>query len=175
MDDRIQRIASAGDPPSSGEIDQPIHSASSLRALLERPLEVRVREHQYRFAQSIVFGLPVVALQLWGRALGGEESGRWVGGMQALLAGWIMYVGAAGMVFEGCIELTRRRITGDFLAGCAACSLYVWSVKAWIMPPVEQGGASGMMFHLVVLIVMVWTGWRWTRMRRARPRIDRAS
>ena len=47
---------------------------SAIANLLSRPPEQRLREYKYRFSQSIVFGLPVVALQLYGRALGPADS-----------------------------------------------------------------------------------------------------
>src|SRR3954466_3838186 len=78
-------------------------SSDSFETLLNRPREQRVREFKYRFAQSAVFGLPVLALQRFGPALGGAESPRWVGVLQLLLAGWVVYVGAAGMLFEGAL------------------------------------------------------------------------
>src|SRR5687767_3056847 len=73
----------------------------TLQSLLDRPVSERLRESKYRFAQSVVFGLPVLALQWFGYRLGGTEADRWIGLLQLLLAGWIMYVGAAGLLFEG--------------------------------------------------------------------------
>src|SRR6185369_14510741 len=80
----------------------------SLEKLLDRPLGERVREYRYRFAQSAVFGVPVVALAVWGKVLGPFDSQRWAGVMQALLAGWVLYVNL-GMLAEGII---RKRVTG---------------------------------------------------------------
>src|SRR5207247_2497394 len=85
--------AMANQPP-------PTPMADNLAVLLARPLEQRKREQQYRFAQSVVFGLPVIALQLWGHKLGPIDAQRWASVMQLLLAGWVMYVNL-GMVFEG--------------------------------------------------------------------------
>src|SRR5687768_5282994 len=81
--------------PPSPATAQPLHQ------LLARPVSERAREYRYRFGQAVVFGLPVVALELWGRGLGGREAGRWVGVLQALLSGWVVYVAATGMLFEG--------------------------------------------------------------------------
>ena len=64
-----------------------------------------MREFQYRFAQATVFGLPVIALQICGPSLGGADAPRWVAILQILLCGWIVYVGAAGILFEGAILL----------------------------------------------------------------------
>src|SRR5437867_3364487 len=87
---------------------------SDLQSVLSRPPQERQREHRYRFAQTLIFGLPVLALQWFGRRLGGEEQDRWIGLLQALLTGWIVYVGAAGLAFEGLL-LLRRRVTGALL------------------------------------------------------------
>src|SRR5262249_32594294 len=86
--------------------------AQSIDSILHRPVSERVREYKYRFAQSLVFGLPVLALSLFGPALGGPEAGRWIGLLQSLLAGWVMYVGVTGMLVEA---LMRRRLTLDGL------------------------------------------------------------
>ena len=84
-----------------------------LEALLSRSIAERLREHKYRFAQSAVFGLPVVVLQLFGGRLGGLSSGIWVGLIQTLLGGWVVYVAAAGMFFEGFLLLRRGKVIAD--------------------------------------------------------------
>src|SRR5690349_4428997 len=85
-----------GDHPDSSS-----PSTGSLPRFLTRPASDRLREYKYCCAQAVVFGLPVLALEAWGRSLGGREASRWVGGFQALLTGWVLYVAAAGMLFEG--------------------------------------------------------------------------
>ena len=58
-------------PPDNPDLKSEIPNfKSQVSDLLDRPPEQRLREYKYRFSQSIVFGLPVIALQLWGRALG---------------------------------------------------------------------------------------------------------
>src|SRR5271156_1761343 len=79
--------------------------APSWSALLDRPRADRAREFRYRLGQAVVFGLPVIALEQFGHHLGGPESDRWVGILEALLAGWVVYVGAAGLAFEGIVRL----------------------------------------------------------------------
>src|SRR5215212_4637806 len=95
--------------------------ADHLQALLDRPAEQRLREYKYRFAQAVVFGLPVIGLECFGYALGGRDAERWVGFLEALLASWVVYVGAAGMLFEG---LVGRRITADLAVSVSAVGLY---------------------------------------------------
>src|SRR5687768_11480461 len=80
---------------------------------LDRPPHQRLLEHRYRFGQAMVFGLPVWGLQLYGRSLGGPEADRWVAVLQALLAGWVVYVAAAGMMFEGIVQVGRRKLDTD--------------------------------------------------------------
>jgi cation transport ATPase len=139
----------------------------SLQKLLDRPADQRLREYKYRFAQAIIFGLPVVVLECFGYALGGRDAERWVGFFQAILASWVIYVGAAGMLFEG---LVRRRITGDLIVSLIAVSLYLISLASllglfvrghlWLRP---------LFFAWSVVLIAVWTG-----IQRMRHRIAAA-
>jgi cation transport ATPase len=143
----------------------PASSLDTIQTLLDRPLEQRVREFKYRFAQSVVFGLPVLALERFGPALGWVEANRWVGVLQMLLAGWVVYVAAAGLMFEGILMLPRQ-ISVDLLIATAAVVFYVISVvcvlyvlllaKVWHQP----------MFHLSILLLIPWTGFRWWQLNR---------
>ncbi len=155
--------------PSYPTTPPPNHPTTSVFDLLQRPADQRLREYKYRFSHAIVFGLPVLALQLWGRALGGPESDRWAGILQALLAGWVVYVGAAGMLFEGLILLPRR-VIADLIPALVAVLAYLFSLisvlhvlftgQLWYRP---------LLFHVSVLIVATWTGLQWYRWSR-RPR-----
>src|SRR5688572_30779422 len=139
---------------------------STVDNLLARPSEQRLREYKYRFAQSIVFGVPVVALQVYGRALGPTDSERWVSLLQALLAGWVLYVNL-GMLFEGILLLPARRVTGDFVVSIVAVALYAYSLLS-----AAHGVVTGrllfrpLLFHVVVIALAAWTGWRWWQMAR---------
>ena len=98
--------------------------------LLNRPASQRRQEFKYRLGQSVVFGLPVLALAKFGRSLGGVEADRWVSLLQALLAGWVVYVGATGMVAEGILLLLGRRplrgqFLGNLIVGAAALVIYL--------------------------------------------------
>ena len=128
---------------------------SQVQSILDRPRAERVREYRYRFAQSVVFGLPVAALELYGGSLGGPEAWRWVRFFQGLLAGWVIYVGAAGMLFEGLL-LLRTRVTPDFPVAAGAVLMYFagWFWAGWF------SGAVG--------LVAAWTGSRWWLGRRRR-------
>ena len=136
---------------------------STINNLLSRPPDQRLREYKYRFGQSIVFGLPVVALQLYGRALGPTDSERWVSLLQALLAGWVLYVNL-GMLFEGILLLPSRRITGDLLISLAAVALYGYSLISAAHGIITTRLLfRPLLFHIVVIFLAAWTGWRWWR------------
>jgi hypothetical protein len=123
----------------------------TLESVLNRPAGERAREYKYRFAQALVFGLPVVGLEFYGRALGGVEAERWVRFLQGLLAGWVMYIGASGMLLEGVL---RKRVTLDFLVAASAVAMYCvgWFWAGW--------------FSGTVLLIAIWTGLRWWMSRR---------
>ena len=149
--------------------ESPRHpTPSAFHTLLHRPADQRRREYQYRFAQSVVFGLPVLALQWFGRSLGGAESGRWVATLQALLSGWVVYVGATGMLFEGLVWLGRRRLTADLLPASAVVALYVLTLARLAAHALSSAPRAfpSTWFHAAVLLLMLWTGVRWWQYSR---------
>jgi hypothetical protein len=137
--------------------------SGTIANLLSRSADQRLREYKYRFSQSIVFGLPVIALQLYGRTLGPTDSERWVSLLQALLAGWVLYVNL-GMLFEGILLLPTRRITGDFIISNVAAACYLYSLVS-----AAHGVVTGrllfrpLLFHVCVIVLAIWTAWRWWR------------
>jgi cation transport ATPase len=149
--------------------------ANAIESLLTRPIDQRIREFKYRFAQATVFGLPVLALQRYGRSLGWVEADRWVGLLQLALTGWVVYVAAAGMLFEGIVLLLRRRIQIDFIVALIAVALYLVSIasiahlifrgRLWFPPR----------FDAVVALLIVWCGgrWWWLRSRSFAGQLDR--
>jgi cation transport ATPase len=143
-------------------------STPRLEQLLARPDDQRLREYKYRFSQAVVFGLPVIALQLWGRALGGAESERWVGILQALLAGWVVYVGAAGMLFEGLILLPRR-VMPDLIPALMAVAAYLYSLTS-VVRVLFTGSLwyRPLLFHVAAIVVALWAGGQWYRWSRRR-------
>ena len=137
---------------------------SAIDNLLSRAPDQRLREYKYRFGQSVVFGLPVIALQMYGRALGPTDSERWVSLLQALLAGWVLYVNL-GMLFEGILLLPARRVTGDFIVTILAVALYAASLISAAHGVVTSRLLfRPLLFHVVVVVLAAWTGWRWWRM-----------
>ena len=89
-----------------------------------------------------------------------------MGILQALLAGWVVYVGAAGMLFEGLILLPRR-VMPDLFPALLAVATYLFSLVSvlhvlftghlWYRP---------LLFHVSVLVVAAWTGLQWFRWAR---------
>jgi len=153
---------------------------TSLDHLLARPAAERRREYRYRFGQVVVFGLPVLALQLWGTALGGREAPHWVALFQAALTGWVMYVAGAGMLFEGGLVLARRRrLPGDLVVASLAGGLYVISlIQLARMLITGRPGFQPLLpssrthFHWAILLLAVWSAlqwWRHARPQRTRP------
>ena len=136
--------------------------------LLSRPPEQRLREYKYRCSQSIVFGLPVIALQLYGRALGPADSERWVSLLQAMLAGWVVYVNL-GMLFEGILLLpTTRRVSGELLVSSVAAALYACSLISAAHGVVTSRLLfRPLLFHACVIVLAAWTGWRCWRARKS--------
>ncbi|HEX8524164.1 MAG TPA: hypothetical protein VF669_18060 [Tepidisphaeraceae bacterium] len=129
-----------------------------VKQLIDRPAEVRRREYQYRFAQTVVFGLPVTALALWARVLDPVHHERWGTVMQALLAGWVMYVNA-GMVVEGILV---RRVTGDLVASLIGAGIYLWSLGAAVHILVDgRVWYRPILFGWSVAVMAIWTGARW--------------
>jgi cation transport ATPase len=131
-----------------------------LSSLITRPPEQRAREFKYRFAQSLVFGLPVLALQRYGRALGWVEADRWVGLLQLVLAGWVLYVASAGMLFEGVLTL-RRRVSADLLVALAAVTAYVLSISAVAAALFGRTPRWPPRFDAVVALLIFWSAVRW--------------
>jgi hypothetical protein len=138
---------------------------SRLSELLSRPLDQRVREYRYRFGQSIVFGLPVIALHFWGSSLGPVDSQRWSSLLQVLLCGWVVYVNL-GMLFEGLID-HRLRFRGDFIVACIAVVLYLASLISALHGIIASRLWYPLTFHICIIILAIWSLWRWLRLSRA--------
>jgi len=139
----------------------------SIQTILNRPSSERLREYKYRFAQCMVFGLPVLALQLFGHNLGGPESARWIGLLQTLLTGWVMYVGAVGMLVEGVMSIAGGKFKPDLVVAALAMILYGLGVAGWIMILRGTGAFFPRAFGLAVLLLICWSGLQWIRMTRA--------
>jgi cation transport ATPase len=145
----------------------PSDPAARIHELLSRPNSQRRLEYKYRTAQAIVFGLPVLALHIVGPRLGGPDAPRWTGLLQAILTGWIIYVGAAGMLLEGMITAARSSLA-DMLVAFVAIAVYIYSA-ALVIIMIFTGRTLQLhpFFHICVLLVVAWCGWRWWRFRSA--------
>jgi cation transport ATPase len=135
---------------------------------LNRPAHERAREFRYRFGQTFVFGIPVLALQWFGPRLGGAEATRWIALLQAILCGWIVYVAAIGMLVEGVFLLAAQKFTPDLFVGAAAVVIYLFSAGA-VLPIFFIGHLAYQptLFHGVVLLLLCWCAGRWWWLARA--------
>ena len=120
-----------------------------------------------------MFGLPVVALQFFGARLGPTDSDRWVGLLQALLAGWVVYVNL-GMLFEGLL-LLRRRVSADVVVVAAAVTLYLASLLSALRAIVVSHLWYPLLFHVCVIALALWTGARWWQLARRLGRVTPAA
>jgi len=146
--------------PSNAPVDD---SRRRLSELLGRPTLQRRLEYKYRCAQAVIFGLPVLGLQYFGPSLGGAESSRWVAILQAILAGWLVYVGATGMFFEGILTLSRG-ISSDLIVATFAIAAYLWSLGSVLaIFVIGHLAYQPLLFHLCVIALAVWAGLRWWR------------
>jgi cation transport ATPase len=149
--------------------------SSYIDPILDRPVEQRRTEFRYRCAQAVIFGLPVLGLQVWGHSLGGspEEAQRWVALLEALLSGWVTYVGAAGLLVEGIATLAaglfRPVLLADSLVAIAAMGLYLFSAISTLGIFLRgRPMYHPLMFHWVVIVLAIWCCGRWTALRAKR-------
>jgi cation transport ATPase len=155
------------------DLDRGSTYTTQANAVLSRPAEQRRREYKYRCAQAVIFGLPVLVLQWFGRSLGGsaQEVDRWVPLLQALLAGWVTFVGATGMIVEGAMSLTHAQtrattVRVDALVGLIAALLYLFSAVSVLGIFLRAHPFyHPLLFHWVVIILAVWSAARWISMR----------
>jgi hypothetical protein len=129
-----------------------------LHELLTRPRDQRLREYKYRFGQSVVFGIPVIALNFWGGALGPVDWQRWSSLLQSLLCGWVVYVNL-GMLIEGMID-RRLRFRGDFIIALLAVVFYAVSLISALRGIITSSLWYPTLFHVVVLVLAMWSGWK---------------
>ena len=132
--------------------------------MLNRPISERIREHKYRFAQCMVFGLPVIALHFLGPKLGGAESARWIGLFQALLAGWCLYLAALPLLSEGAMLLALGKFRFDLLIGLAAVIFHIVGVVGWIFTLRGSPAPFPSAFAIAVSVLIVWSGVQWVRL-----------
>jgi len=140
----------------------------SLHTEVHALVEERTRQYKYRFSQSVVFGLPVLALQYWGDALGPADWQRWASLLQALLCGWVVYVNL-GMLFDGLVWLfvpRHRKIHADLLVSLAAVALYAYSMLSALPGIFFENLPYPLRFDWCVMILAAWTGLRWWRLGR---------
>lgn len=146
----------------------------SIQSILDRPASERLREHKYRFAQCVIFGIPVVALYYFGPKLGGADSARWTGLLQSLLAGWTLYIGAVPLLTESLLLLAQHKLKFDFLISLCAFILYILGLIGWIFSLRGNRAPVPVAFSLLIILLVLWSGVQWLRLSR-QPGIGRHS
>ena len=142
-------------------------NSSTAPSLLARPRQQRLLEYKQRCAQAIVFGLPMLGLQWFGHLLGGApmEQQRWISILQALLSGWVIYVGATGMLIEGIFLWPR--VTADFVVAMVATLIYLFSaISTTGIFFIGRPFYGPLLFHWSSILLAGWCGWRWWGMSR---------
>ena len=106
----------------------------------------------------------MIALQHVGLRLGGDEAAVWVGLMQMILAGWILYVSAAGMLIEA---LFLRKPTADALVAVLAMVTYAASALGWVRLLLQHSQHSrAFWFDIAVIVLIIWCAARWAWLAR---------
>ena len=141
------------------------HEVQHIDTFVHRQISERTREFKYRFSQSVVFGLPVIALQLFGPALGPADWQRWVSLLQLLLAGWVVYVNL-GMLIEGIVKLWWREWSWSLLVILIAIAVYLYSALIGIVGILGMTLPYRPLFDVCVALLATWTGYRWMRLAR---------
>jgi cation transport ATPase len=175
----VSSKAAATNAPERGSIPDRAGTAAQadvigeFRRLLARPAAERSREYRYRFAQSLIFGLPVLGLQWFGPLLSAraDEAARWVPLLQAILSGWICYIAALPMLVEG-IVVIRESLRADLVVGTLAVGTFIYSVVLLGAIFVHQSFSyRPPLFDWVVMLLIAWNGVRWAWLRRRLGRI----
>lgn len=115
-------------------------------------------------------------LQLIGLSLGGPESARWVTLFQALLTGWVAYVGAGGLLYEGLIgEVVatgnRWGARASLVVAAGTALLYAISLVRSVRPfvtPAAGNLARHTFYHWVICLIVAWSAFNWWRLARGR-------
>jgi cation transport ATPase len=133
----------------------------TIQSILNRPISERLREHKFRFAQCMVFGLPVLALHFFGPKLGGPEAGRWIGLLQALLSGWCLYLAALPMLSESLMLLSLGKVKVELFISMVTMVLYLVGLVGWIFTLRGHEAVFPGAFAIAVVILIIWSGVQW--------------
>ncbi len=145
------------------------------------------REYRVRFAQSLIFGLPALAVHYLGPMLasgGGQAAGSmafpWL--LELILVGWAIWVAALPIVWQGVWSLIHLRPTADLFTTSIIAIAYLpsaWGVgsllfvdQPWFgtvgmagVPGVpggsEAASGGGPAFHVAIMAVMLASCQRW--------------
>jgi hypothetical protein len=79
----------------------------------------------------------------------------------------VVYVNL-GMLFEGLLTV-RQRISGELIVAVIAVTLYLVSLVSALHGIVTARLWYPLLFHLCVIVLALWTGWKWSALARRRP------
>lgn len=108
----------------------------------------------------------MLALHFFGPRLGGPESARWIGLMQALLAGWCLYLAALPMLSESLMLIAMGKLRIELAVSLAAMILYIIGVTGWIFTLRGRAAPLPSAFSVVVVILILWSALHWFRLAR---------
>lgn len=198
----IARASKAAD--SGGQIDEKdlVHITAIARAFGVEPRErvgsefkpvndlpalreQMTREYRARLAQSLVFGLPALAVHYLGPMLasgGGQSAGSmafpWL--LEMVLVGWALWVAGLPVLWQGAWSLMHLRPTADLLTTAIVMIAFIPSVvglgsllfiaEPWFGSPGAPHSATqsmpGPAFHIAILAIMIATCQRWLMHRQ---------
>lgn len=157
---------------------KPVNDLPALR-------DQMTREYRARFAQSLVFGLPALAVHYLGPMLasgGGQSAGSmafpWL--LEMVLVGWALWVAGLPLLWQGAWSLIHLRPTADLLTTTIVMFAFVPSAvgvgsllfiaEPWFGSPTAPHSGTqplaGPAFHIAILAVMIATGQRWLMHRQ---------
>ncbi len=165
--------------------------ANDLTAMREH----MTREYRLRLAQSLVFGLPALAVHYLAPVLArgsGQSAGSliypWI--FEMILVGWTLWTAGLPMLWQGGLALLRGKCTGDLLTAAIVLAAFapsalgvvsfLWTSDPWLPqgpPPVlasvgatqastQAASAPGPQFHIALMAVMLAVAQRWLLWRR---------
>jgi len=180
--DRAASIVRAFGVEMRDRAGETFRAVNDLEALRDR----LAREYKARLAQAIMFGLPAIVLHYVGPLLspGGGQSAAglrfpWL--FEMLLVGWMCYVAAWPIIWQGVASLIHLRATSDLLTTCIIFASFAPSAigalsmlftnEPWFGSP---HAGEGPVFHATVLTVMLAVAQRWLLHRHANRLSGRA-
>ncbi len=132
-------------------------------------LSVALQQRRQAFVMSLMWGLPIVMLELLGPVLQSSDPGAhvWWRVMQGLLCGMVLYSPAGGpLLAEGVVAMRAGSPSAATLLAAAVLLLFAMSVLAIVIPALRTNG-----FWLIAALLAVV---QYVLLRRAQRTLDAA-